>query len=801
MHRRLRGLDDLSVTLGTDRTVIRLFDLFDDVEDADEDLTFSVVEDTHSGLFSSIRLNAESGLLVLDHEPGATGAADLTVMATDTGGLSVGLAARQGFTVYDSIGGTIGINSPDTESLGLSPISLWTHWFFFDRVDGQYQYDHLDVEHFRTLLHDPRFSDPEVPVVFDIENDYFTNTPEGRDRFAEVLAIANEERPDLEIGIYRFLPERSWHVPVSWETMNEHQELGIASWYTQNRETFTERHDAWLARNELYRTVDVDDQLGGQPLAEMVDAIHASLYTFYRNVDSEPIWHAATVDGRANTITVEGQTLEDVQQVRLTMATDAQLPSGLSRYVEYYVVNATGSTFQLAATSDGQPVDFGENASGRIYVGDIGPWEDPLDDPNVVRWRSYAEQNLAEAHQYGKPVYAWISPSVKGIGAVHLEQDFFRLQLEILKPLVDGIVIYEPPTHSAAYHESQGWWGALEDFLDQFEEPETTFTVRVTEAEPKNVAPIARDDTLMGQEDLPLTIEFDELLANDFDPDQDPLNLRVLQQPSHGTLQAIDLGILRYTPDPGYAGNDSFTYRVNDGQLGSDPATVSLRILPDADRPLAAREEYTTPEDERLILHRSDLIADGFDSADELRIQLVDDPAHGAVRLTASGALVYSPQRNFHGVDQFGYRMIDADGSSQLVAVQVRVTPENDQPISRADVFRTVSGSPLRIGGEGVLRNDFDLDGDSLRARLLAGPRHGSLVFHPDGTFVYQPDPAYHGLDRFRYLTVDEHGERTVGEVRVRVNPLADSTSGWATARAGGIPAWMALLRRWIQAR
>ena len=59
-------------------------------------------------------------------------------------------------------------------------------------------------------------------------------------------------------------------------------------------------------------------------------------------------------------------------------------------------------------------------------------------------WQQYAEENIAEARKFDKPVYAWVSPSFKPRRATQfLNHDFFRWQLEILRPLVDGIVIYE----------------------------------------------------------------------------------------------------------------------------------------------------------------------------------------------------------------------------------------------------------------------------------------------------------------------------------------------------------------------
>lgn len=66
------------------------------------------------------------------------------------------------------------------------------------------------------------------------------------------------------------------------------------------------------------------------------------------------------------------------------------------------------------------------------------------------------------------------------------------------------------------------------------------------------------------------------------DPDADPLTYEVLDPPAHGTLTELDpaTGRVRYTPAAGYAGPDSFTYRVSDGYAVSEPGTVTLEVQP-----------------------------------------------------------------------------------------------------------------------------------------------------------------------------------------------------------------------------
>ena len=95
----VRPLNDSPTTTGImdvliedeGRMVVGLFSAFDDVEDGSEGLTYSIAENTNPNLFDSVRIDQQRGELIVDYADGRTGTADITIVATDSGGLSVGL--------------------------------------------------------------------------------------------------------------------------------------------------------------------------------------------------------------------------------------------------------------------------------------------------------------------------------------------------------------------------------------------------------------------------------------------------------------------------------------------------------------------------------------------------------------------------------------------------------------------------------------------------------------------------------------------------------------------------------------
>ena len=76
-----------------------------------------------------------------------------------------------------------------------------------------------------------------------------------------------------------------------------------------------------------------------------------------------------------------------------------------------------------------------------------------------------------------------------------------------------------------------------------------------------------------------------EVLANDSDPDNDPLTLVAITQPSHGVAVINVDGTVTYTPAPNYNGTDSFTYTASDGYEGAATATVSVTVTAVNDAP------------------------------------------------------------------------------------------------------------------------------------------------------------------------------------------------------------------------
>jgi VCBS repeat-containing protein len=102
-----------------------------------------------------------------------------------------------------------------------------------------------------------------------------------------------------------------------------------------------------------------------------------------------------------------------------------------------------------------------------------------------------------------------------------------------------------------------------------------TFTITVTAV---NDVPVAVNDSYSVTENSVLNVSAPGVLANDTDIDNAVLTALKVSDPAHGTLTLNTDGSFSYKPANNYTGNDSFTYKVNDGKADSNVATVSITV-------------------------------------------------------------------------------------------------------------------------------------------------------------------------------------------------------------------------------
>lgn len=169
--------------------------------------------------------------------------------------------------------------------------------------------------------------------------------------------------------------------------------------------------------------------------------------------------------------------------------------------------------------------------------------------------------------------------------------------------------------------------------------------------------------------------------------------------------------------------------------------------------PVAVNDAAATDEDITVDINvlANDSDADG----DTLRVArvAVTSATRGTVTINADGTLRYTPEANFNGQSTFSYTI--SDGTLEATAtVTVGVRAINDAPIASDNAY-SVSGRTFSIAAPGVLGNDSDVDGDVLRATIVAQPAFGTLQLNANGAFTYAPNVGFAGRDTFTYRASD----------------------------------------------
>jgi len=98
---------------------------------------------------------------------------------------------------------------------------------------------------------------------------------------------------------------------------------------------------------------------------------------------------------------------------------------------------------------------------------------------------------------------------------------------------------------------------------------------------PVNDAPLAvNDGPIAALQDATLTASAPGVLANDTDAEGSTLSAVLVSTTTSGTLSLGSTGGFSYSPNAGFVGTDTFTYRASDGTAESADATVTIEIKP-----------------------------------------------------------------------------------------------------------------------------------------------------------------------------------------------------------------------------
>lgn len=150
-----------------------------------------------------------------------------------------------------------------------------------------------------------------------------------------------------------------------------------------------------------------------------------------------------------------------------------------------------------------------------------------------------------------------------------------------------------------------------------------------------------------------------------------PSSVIITSQPANGTAAwNVATGQAIYTPNPGWSGVDTFTYRVFDAYGQQLNQTVTINVTPQAEDDSGVTQ-VNTPITVGVL-------ANDLGDLDPATVAVTTAPGHGTVKLDpTAGQITYTPAPGFTGQDTFVYSVRDHSGqlTSATVTIDVYAPP------------------------------------------------------------------------------------------------------------------------------
>ena len=280
-----------------------------------------------------------------------------------------------------------------------------------------------------------------------------------------------------------------------------------------------------------------------------------------------------------------------------------------------------------------------------------------------------------------------------------------------------------------------------------------------------NQLPLADAQTMVVQMDASLSV-----VLGGSDPEGSALTHSIVSGPLHGAISGTPPN-LTYLPDPGFIGNDQFTFQTNDGADFSDPATVSIRVETEIAAPrntapmfIADVITLTTAEDMPV---EGQLFATDADAADVLTFQKTSGPAW--LTVSADGQLGGTPRNADVGTSSFSIEVHDPLNASAFATLTITVTNTNDVPVFRVSPLVGVAGTEkVPYGGMKLADSSSDPDpGDTIIFSKASGPVW--LTVSSSGTLSGTPPSGSAGTNLFTIRATDSTGASSDTSLQIKI--------------------------------
>ena len=186
---------------------------------------------------------------------------------------------------------------------------------------------------------------------------------------------------------------------------------------------------------------------------------------------------------------------------------------------------------------------------------------------------------------------------------------------------------------------------------------------------PGNNPPVAVNDTATTPAGTAVTIA---VLANDSDPENNPLTVTGVSNFVGGTATVNGNNTVTYTPTAGFSGAGGFTYTITDGTTPRS-AQVSVTVTPPGNNPPVANTDTATTAAGTAVTIAV-LANDSDPENNPLTVTGVSNFVGGTATVNGNNTVTYTPTAGFSGAGGFTYTITDGT-TPRSAQVSVTVTP------------------------------------------------------------------------------------------------------------------------------
>lgn len=262
------------------------------------------------------------------------------------------------------------------------------------------------------------------------------------------------------------------------------------------------------------------------------------------------------------------------------------------------------------------------------------------------------------------------------------------------------------------------------------------------------------------------------------------VSVSAMATPAHGTIAPAGGNWFIYTPDPGFVGQEQFSYTGRDAANVAYNATIIIRVRrPNVDTRIAPLTLDVEASGARIQLLEQITNPDG----DTLQVTVIEAPQYGTISLTNDFEITYTPEAGYTGPDQFGYVVSDGD-SNIRGEVKLNVSAyTNTAPVASNFSQSVAFNTPIDID---VPAHQTDADGDPIQTQITAAPAHGTATVLTNQKVHYTPTTGYSGADQIKWKPFDgqDLGNEGIISITVAASVLPTYANGYLARRRIVIP-------------